>query len=351
MCSARGSCAARARGGGFTPTATFIVRTERGTTAFVKAVRDEPGEFGLQWLRREQRFYVELGPHYHSWIPRVIAATRAHGWELLVLTDVGRATAPPWSASITGATARQIARVHAVRFDVPSWLHVPSPQVARRGDDWQWWDAEHAERVARLAGRDSIRAARWLSRHVPDIVEIAAQQPTDTVVLHGDLRSDNLRLRAGQLLLLDWPFVHVGARADDIVMLAQSACAESGVDPELFVSAYADEIDLPPHTVTAAVARAIGVFAFAVWQPPPTGLPRLRGFQVRQLQASLYWFSARTALPRPDWCDSLDPVSPVTGMSFPRLSGLGCLEDAAARCRSRSCCAEAVSAGVPSPRA
>jgi len=76
---------------------------------------------------------------------------------------------------------------------------------------------------------------------------------------------------------------------------------EGGPSPERVIDWYA-EIRRPDEAaIDASLAGICGYFADRAWRPPPTGLPRLRSVQRRQLKASFAWASRRFDLPEPRW--------------------------------------------------
>jgi aminoglycoside phosphotransferase (APT) family kinase protein len=125
--------------------------------------------------------------------------------------------------------------------------------------------------------------------------------------LHRDTRSDNLRWVGGRLRLVDWPHVGVGPPEEDLAAFAQSVAVEGGPEPEQVLAWYVARAPVRPAVLDAAVAAVAGFFADQAWRPELPGLPRLRGFQRRQLRVSLAWAAQRLSLPPPTWLARVAP--------------------------------------------
>ncbi|HEV2235583.1 MAG TPA: hypothetical protein VGR57_02885, partial [Ktedonobacterales bacterium] len=108
-----------------------------------------------------------------------------------------------------------------------------------------------------------------------------------------DTRSDNLRFAGGRLVLFDWPWAGVGRPELDVAAFAQSVTVEGGAAPERVVAWYAERLPLRDEALDAAVAWLAAFFALRAWEPELPDLPRLRGFQRRQLAVVLAWAARR----------------------------------------------------------
>ena len=106
--------------------------------------------------------------------------------------------------------------------------------------------------------------------------------------LHLDVRSDNLCLRQGRAVLVDWNLAHVGNPLLDIVAWLPSLKLEGGPDPW----------ELVPDSQGFAALLA-GFFASRAGLPPPPTAPRVREFQRRQAEVALPWAARELGLPPP----------------------------------------------------
>src|SRR2546421_10318094 len=92
-------------------------------------------------------------------------------------------------------------------------------------------------------------------------------------ILHGDLRSDNLRFIQRRLYLFDWPAITVGRPEWDIVAFAQSVTVEGGPSSEQVMTWYEEQFPLKGNAVECALAWWLTFFADRAWQPEiPGGL-------------------------------------------------------------------------------
>jgi aminoglycoside phosphotransferase (APT) family kinase protein len=124
-------------------------------------------------------------------------------------------------------------------------------------------------------------------------------------ILHGDLRSDNLRFNPGQLYLFDWPSISLGRPEWDIVAFAQSVAVENGPLPEQIITWYGEKFPLRTDAVEGALAWWLTFFAQRAWQPEIPGLPRLRRFQRQQLAVLISWAARHWSFPSPGWVKRL----------------------------------------------
>jgi aminoglycoside phosphotransferase (APT) family kinase protein len=109
-------------------------------------------------------------------------------------------------------------------------------------------------------------------------------------LLHLDVRSDNLCLRAGRGVLVDWNHAVAGDPRWDRLLMLPSIELEGG-PPARDLGAGAD-----PRTV----AWMAGYFASRSGLAAPEGAPRVRGFQRAQLEVALPWAAELLGLPAPD---------------------------------------------------
>ena len=248
-----------------------------GTRAFLKhsaAVEPCP-----HWLRDEERVYAALsGP----FMPQLLA------WEdadrpLLIIEDLSDARwVPPWDDADVDAVLAAVAELSCTpamaalpRFDerrLPSWDRVaedPAPFLSLG-----------------LAG------SAWLERALPDLVEAAARTPlAGDGVIHCDVRSDNLCIRDGRAVLFDWNHACIGNPAADVAYWLPSLRLEGGPDPEEVARRVSGTEDF--------AAYLAGFFASHAGLPSPEGAPRVRVFQLRQLEVALPWACRVLGLPAP----------------------------------------------------
>jgi Phosphotransferase enzyme family len=260
---------------GYTNNSRWLVTLADGRTAFVKQAVDASTS---EWLRREHYAYAHLGG---PWLPKLLA------WAdddkpLLVLEDLsGCAWPPPW-------TAPRVDAVHAVLRDIAR--HSPPPGL-RRTIDSDYVQGGWPE-VARNPSRFldlKLCSERWLGDALEPLLAAADPALLDGDALcHLDVRSDNLCLRDGQAVLVDWNLAAIGNPEFDLAFWLPSLHAEGGPPPQ--------EVATVNPGVVALVA---GFFASRAGLPAIPTAPRVRQVQRIQLAAALPWAAAVLGLPAP----------------------------------------------------
>lgn len=296
--------------GGYGPTPTFRLQLADGSRAFFKGTNAASNEFARRALVREERVYRELGRLLGTWSPRCFDAFQLGDWHVLLLEDVGTATAPPWTPDLTRRLMHAYADFHASTLgaELPDWLPRLS-NVARRLTWSRVADESDGLRVvAALAHGQEAEALTWLQAALPALsaaADAVAEFDEPYALLHGDTRSDNLRFRGGRLALFDWPSIKVGRPEFDLVEFAQTIAVEGGPDPDQLVASYEERLPLRTDALGACIAWWAAYFADLAWRLDIPGLPRLRPFQRRQLRVLLAWAARRLALPEPEWLDAM----------------------------------------------
>ncbi len=259
--------------GGYTNALRRIVTLADGRTAFVKSAVDDQTR---GWLEAEQRIYAAAGG---SFMPQVLAAEPG----VLVLEDLSDAHwPPPWRDGDVQAVLDALDALHAVT--PPPGL--PRPQEA---DDLRggWPDvAADPEPFLSLglASRD------WLETSLPALLEAAARAELDgDRLVHLDIRSDNLCLRDGRCVIVDWNWAARGNPQLDLAFWLPSLRLEGGPEPE----ALGGEID------PELAALCAGFFACRAGLEEIPIAPRLRTVQRAQLEVALPWAARALGLSRP----------------------------------------------------
>lgn len=296
--------------GGYSASATFRLVLASGRRAFFKAgYPPPPGSAAIFPIDREEERYLALARFMGRWAPRLYGSFRLERWHVLLLEDLGLATIPPWSVDKARRAARSYARFHRSTLGARLPASLPSADHLEFATFWRRL-AKSGELAgtASLAGRRADQAREWLDVALPVLREkekevVTARRPF--ALLHGDTRSDNLRLLGDRLVLFDWPFAAAGPAEFDVVSFAQAVTAEGGPAPESVLAWYQEELPLRAREIDASIAGIAGYFADRAWRPPMPGLPRLRSIQRRQFIATLGWAARRFALPEPRWLDAV----------------------------------------------
>jgi hypothetical protein len=271
--------ASRPVAGGYTYAANRMVQLADGRSAFVKAAVDD---LTRGWLRAERRIYAAVeGP----FIPRCL------GWEdgdvpVLVLEDLSAAIwPPPWPPGGVRAVLDALDALHAV----PAPAGLPPSEAV--GELRVGWDSVAADPAPFLAL--GVCSPAWLERVLPALREAVRRAPFDgDALVHLDVRSDNLCLRDGRCLLVDWSHA---ARANprlDAVLWLPSLVLEGGAVPDALES----------DAATAALMTAFaGYLAARAGLPEPATVPPpgVRALQLAQLRIALPWAARRLGLSEP----------------------------------------------------
>jgi hypothetical protein len=119
----------------------------------------------------------------------------------------------------------------------------------------------------------------WLTTHIDALSAAAAQtELTGDALLHGDVRSDNLCLRDGRAVLVDWNWACRGAPTLDRAAWLPSLRFEGGPEPWTL---------LPGHGAVAALLA--GFFLEHAGREPIPQAPHVRQLQLDQGVVALRW--------------------------------------------------------------
>jgi aminoglycoside phosphotransferase (APT) family kinase protein len=259
----------------------FVVDVRGERSAFVKIAALD---YTAEWLREEFRVYAALDGQ--PFLPRML------GWDddglapALVLEDLSGATwPPPWDAARTDAVLATLASVHAT----PPPEAVPPAAESQFGMDG-WPDvAADPEPFLSLG----LCSPGWLGDHLSALADASAAAEIDgTSFLHFDVRSDNLCLRDGRVLLVDWNNACVGNALLDVASWLPSLEAEGGPPPHVI---------LPDETpgLPAIASLLAGYFCARAGLPPIPQAPHARPLQLMQSKTALPWAARALGLPPP----------------------------------------------------
>jgi aminoglycoside phosphotransferase (APT) family kinase protein len=244
-----------------------------GRSVFVKHALTPEAE---GWLRLERNVYE----HVHApFMPGYLGA-HDDGEVAIVLEDLAAAERPPpWSPERIDAVLETLAALRAV--EPPSGL----PLLDDMRDHLVGWSRVRDDPGPLLS--TAICTREWLDSALPTLLEAAeAAQLAGSELLHADVRSDNLFLRDGVAVLVDWNLACVGNGLFDVAFWLPSLRLEDGPEPW--------EVLADAAPLAAAVA---GFFAARAGLPAPEGAPTVRAFQLKQLEVALPWAARELGLP------------------------------------------------------
>jgi hypothetical protein len=262
----------RVAGGGYTLMERWLVDLADGERAFAKLAVDEST---AGFLRDEHRVYSQLEAPF---MPRLLAWDDDGELPILVLEDLSAARwPPPWRPEDVEAVLRALAELHAT---------VPPPGLPQLTlDELHTWREVEVDPEPFLSL--GLCSASWLGQALPELL-----RATDRCViggdtlLHLDVRSDNICLRDGEAVLVDWNWAHTGNGAFDIAFWLPSLYVEGGPTPP--------EVLPDAGELTAVVS---GFFAPVAGLPPHAGAPTVRPLQLAQLKVALPWAVDALGLP------------------------------------------------------
>jgi hypothetical protein len=203
--------------GGYSTAERHVAHLVGGRTVFVKAATCEKT---AEWLRIEAVVYQQV---QSSFLPQLIAYESVDP-PILVLESLHTCRwPPPWNIGDVDAVLGMLAALQDIA--VPDELPDQQDVIARSGGGPHPWDvvARDPEPFLRLG----VCSPKWLERALPQF--LAAQQKLDfsgTVLVHNDLRSDNLCFRDRHPLLVDWSWAARGHPGYDASRWAASLVVE-----------------------------------------------------------------------------------------------------------------------------
>jgi Phosphotransferase enzyme family len=263
---------------GQTNASHWLVELPDGTTAFVKSAR---GDDTASWIRDEHLFYAQT--RGAPFLPRML------GWHddgerpVIVLEDLSHAHwPPPWEPGHVDAVLTCLAQVASTT--PPPDL----PSVADSQFDLQGWIEIEDDPEPFLALRLCSRS--WLESSLPILRFATEIAPLDGVsLLHFDVRSDNICVRDGRAVLIDWNFACLGNPMADVAAWLPSLHAEGGPAPD----------EILPDGAAELAALLAGYFAAHAARPEILEAPHVRNLQLRQAATALPWAARALGLPPP----------------------------------------------------
>ena len=264
---------APARSGYGINTSRWRVKLADGGSVFVKVALDE---LAAAWLRKEHNVYSSVAAPF---IPQL------RGWHdgdvtFLAIEDLSEASwPPPWPEDGVAAVLHSLEDVHATS---------PPPGLDRlegMRDSLDGWPRIAADPAPFLTLQ--LCSREWLDEALPKLAAAsAACVLAGDAFLHLDVRSDNLCLRDGRALFVDWNWAGVGNPLIDVVAWLPSLRLEGGPQPW----------EIVPDSEGLAALMA-GFFTSFAGLPPPATAPNVREIQRRQGEVALSWAARELGLP------------------------------------------------------
>jgi hypothetical protein len=236
-------------------------------------------DYVAEWLRLEHTNYEALAGQ--PYLPELV------GWHddgeapVLVIEDLSHATwPPPWSPADFDSVLSALAEIQ----------NTPAP--AGIDDDFgalfdihEGWDPMREDPTGAL--RLGVFDRTWFDRYVDELADAAGSADlAGEALLHGDVRSDNLCLRDGRAVLIDWNWACVGAPELDLASWLPSLHHEGGPEPWTLLSGAGP-----------LAALLAGFFLEHAAREPIPQAPHVRRLQLDQGVTALAWACHELGIP------------------------------------------------------
>jgi hypothetical protein len=251
-----------------------VAELDGGRTVFVKAGTEEVTS---GFLRDEIKVYRAVQA---AFMPAFYGADERDP-PILVLEDLsGHFSAPPWTDARIAAVLALLEQLRAT---------APPPELGsaeRYRAMWAGgWEEVATDPEPFLAL--GLCSRRRLLEALPELSAAAKAAPLGgDVLVHIDIRSDNLAFVEGAAKLADWNWAAAGHPNLDLACWLPSLHAEGGPPPELFL----------PEGGAELAALLAGVWAARAGLPPPPTAPHVRAVQIAQLRVALPWAARELGL-------------------------------------------------------
>ena len=267
---------ARPVAGGYSTAERLVVTLDDGRSVFAKCGHAAPVD---AFLHDEHRFYAAVAAPF---VPRLVAFLSEHP-PVLVLEDLSDARwPPPWRPGDVEAVLETLTALHATP---PPESVPPIERVdGRLTDGWRRIADDRAPFLSL-----GVCSPEWLDEALPTLLEATATARIGgDELIHLDVRSDNVCIRGGRALLVDWNQACIANGDFDVAAWLPSLHAEGGPRPD----------DVLP-AAGAFAALLAGFFGSRAGLPPPPTAPDVRAIQLTQLRVALPWAARALGLLEP----------------------------------------------------
>ncbi len=270
--------------GGYSP-GPALTLTTTDERVFVKAADAVEHPVSADLHRREARATALLPPSVPAPSLRwSVDSDDDSDWVVLAFDAVeGRSPRTPWSAEDVRAVTEVVERI----ADIPAPAALPAFSDSMTFNGWRTLAADPR-------GLDTYDP--WARMNLD---RLAAIEPSWTeavagdVLVHQDLRGDNVVLTESGAVVVDWPYASRGAAFCDLAAWLPSLALEGGPAPEQMVSGTRVGRAADPDALTTFVVAMAGYFVSASLEAPPPGIPHVRAFQRAQGEVCLDWLQIR----------------------------------------------------------
>jgi aminoglycoside phosphotransferase (APT) family kinase protein len=266
---------------GFSASYAGVVTTTKGK-AFVKACARDWHLDSLRFLRAEMQVVATLPP---TIAPGVMGEIDETAGAALVLEAIdGHHPGSPWTTDDLHAVADTLRMLSTT--PAPATLPTAADTMVHGFSRW----AEIADDAHLLAGLPDA-SRQW----IPELLRIegGVHDAVDgDVVVHDDVRADNILIDEAGARLLDWPHARRGAPWIDLPCLLPSVEASGGPSCEEAWPLFEEHGAPPAHDMLPVISGFASYLWHAQAQPEIPELPGLRAFQRAQALPALRWLVA-----------------------------------------------------------
>ena len=229
------------------------------------------------WTRIEAANYAVLSG---AFLPTVLGFDDDGERPALALEDLSDAVwPPPWTDRLVAGVVEAFAAIHAT----------PPPDRLERATfsgEPNWPIVAADPRPFLGVG---LCSDDWLRGALPTLLAAAAAAPLEgEALVHLDVRSDNLCVRDGRTIVIDWNHATIANADLDLAFWLPSLAAEGGPRPEAILP------DAP-----ALAAWVAGYFCATAGLPFLPDAPHVRALQRMQAATALPWAARELGLPPP----------------------------------------------------
>jgi hypothetical protein len=262
--------------GGFSPGVAARLVTASGRRAFVKAVGPELNPKTPDLFRNEIAVMQGIAARSLPHAPVLYDVYDDGAWVGLLLEDIDGYLPPhPWQASDAFRVLDALAELTEALQPSP-WPDAPVAAVRSEAFLSRW------DQVI----TDGLAVPDWIAGREQELAELAR---TGLVALakgdglaHWDLRADNMLLTEDRVVFVDW---------------AHAALAAPWADTVILHGDMYGSVDLPDLPADDGITGFLAGISGGLWwgcnQPPPPGLPTIRGWQRETALVFLGWLRER----------------------------------------------------------
>lgn len=266
--------------GGFSAGYAGVVTTSAGR-AFVKACAADWHADSRHFVQQEIEILALLPP---TIAPAVIAAIDGPAGTALVIEAIdGRHPGDPWAVDDLHAIAAVLGRLATT----PAPVGMVGAEARLVPGFTRWRDIAADTRL--LGG-----LPHSLRNRMPDLLHLEKSfqaAVTGDVIVHDDVRADNILIRHHRAHLLDWPHARRGAAWIDVPGLLPSIEASGGPRCEDAWRIFEEHGAPPAEALLTVTSGFASYFWFWQGQADIPELPGLRAFQRAQAVPALRWLT------------------------------------------------------------